>query len=159
MNASFLPGLVTIFQNHLTQLEKEINLFDENLLWAVKPGIANSGGNLTLHLVGNLNHFIGATLGETGYVRNRENEFAAKNIPAGKLLNMIQQTHKMIADVLNNFPETNLEQEYPVMVFDKTMTVQYFLLHLSAHLAYHLGQINYLRRILQNQNTEENIKG
>ena len=148
MKASFLPDLLTIFQTQITQLEKEVGLFDEHLLWSVKPGISNSGGNLALHLVGNLNHFIGAIIGKTGYIRNRENEFAAKNLQPDELLNMIRQTNIMIADVLNHFPETDLEQEYPIIVFDKPMSYQYFLLHLSAHLAYHLGQINYIRRIL-----------
>jgi hypothetical protein len=148
MNASFLPDLIKIFQTQLGQLEKEISLYDEGLLWAIKPGIINPGGNLALHLVGNLNHYVGANLGKTGYVRNRENEFAAKNISSAELLNMIRETSKMIAKVLNNFPETDLEQEYPIIVLDKPTSVQYFLLHLSAHLSYHLGQINYIRRIL-----------
>jgi len=147
MNASFLPNLVRIFQNQLAQLEKEISLYDEHLLWTINPGITNPGGNLTLHLVGNLNYYIGANLGKTGYIRNRE-EFAAKNIPSAELLKMIRETSEMIAEALN-FPETDLEQEYPIMVLDKPTSVQYFLLHLSAHLSYHLGQINYIRRILQ----------
>jgi hypothetical protein len=149
MNASILPDLVRIFQTQLAQLESEISLYDENLLWAVKPGITNSGGNLTLHLVGNLNHYIGASLGDTGYVRNRENEFAAQDISSSNLISMIRRTSDMIAAVLNNFSETDLEQEYPLIVLDRATSVQYFLLHLSAHLGYHLGQINYVRRILQ----------
>ena len=149
MNASFLPELITIFQVQLRQLEKEISLFDEGLLWSIKPGVSNSGGNLALHLVGNLNFYIGANLGETGYVRNRDNEFAARNIPSAELLNMIRETSKMIAGVLSDFPETELEQDFPIIVLDKPTSVQYFLLHLSAHLSYHLGQINYLRRVLQ----------
>jgi hypothetical protein len=148
MNASFLPDLVRIFQTQLTQLEKEIGLYDEHLLWAVKDGIINSGGNLTLHLIGNLNHYIGASLGETGYIRNRENEFAAKDISSTELLDMIRRSSDMIAAVLNNFSETDVEQEYPLIVLDKPTSIQYFLLHLSAHLGYHLGQINYIRRIL-----------
>jgi hypothetical protein len=148
MNASILPDLVRIFQTHLAQLEKEISSYDEDLLWAIRPGIANSGGNLALHLIGNLNYYIGASLGETGYIRNRDNEFAAKDVPSADLLNMIRHTSEMIAGVLNNFSEIDLEQDYPIIVLDRPTSVQYFLLHLSAHLAYHLGQINYIRRIL-----------
>jgi hypothetical protein len=148
MNASFLPELIKLFQSQLNNLEKEIDLFEEGSLWSIKPGISNSGGNLTLHLIGNLNHYIGAIMGHTGYVRNRENEFSAQDIPAGTLIKMVQDTRMMIGDVLLNcFSEVALEEEYPLVVFDKPMTVQYFLLHLSAHLGYHSGQINYLRRI------------
>lgn len=148
MIASFLPDLAMIFQKQLEQLEKEIASFQKELLWTVKPGIINSGGNLALHLVGNLNHYVGAILGNTGYLRNRENEFSAKNILSAELISMIRETHKMVTDVLNNLPESGLEQEYPIIVFDKPMSVQYFLIHLSSHLGYHLGQINYIRRIL-----------
>ena len=148
MNASFLPDLVRIFQGQLTQLEKEISLYDEKLLWAVKDGITNSAGNLTLHLIGNLNFYIGATLGDTGFIRNRENEFAAKDVSLAELLDMIRRTIDMIAAVLNNFPEIDLEQEYPIIVLERPTSIQYFLFHLSAHLGYHLGQINYIRRIL-----------
>jgi len=148
MNASFLPELAGIFQKQLVQLEKEIALYQEDVLWTIKPGITNSGGNLALHLVGNLNQYIGAVLGKTGYVRNRDNEFSAQNHSSAELISMIHETRKMIIDVFNKLPETGLEQEYPLIVFDKPMSVQYFLIHLSSHLGYHLGQINYIRRIL-----------
>ena len=148
MNASLLPELAKIFQKQLEQLEKEIALYQEELLWTIKPGIANSGGNLALHLVGNLNQYIGAILDRTEYVRNRENEFTAKGIRSSELIRMIRKTREMVIDVLNKLPETALEQEYPLIVFDKPMSVQYFLIHLSSHLGYHLGQINYIRRIL-----------
>ena len=141
MNASFLSELAGIFQKQLEQLENEIALFQEELLWTSQPGITNPGGNLALHLVGNLNHYVGAMLGKTGYLRNRENEFSAKNVLSAELISMIRETRKTVVDVLNSFPETGLEQEYPIIVFDKPMSVQYFLIHLSSHLGYHLGQI------------------
>jgi hypothetical protein len=74
--------LLEIFERDLNKLLQEINLYkDENSLWQIKEGIGNSGGNLCLHLMGNLNHFMGAVLGGTGYVREREKEFSLKNIP------------------------------------------------------------------------------
>src|SRR5688500_3047803 len=109
MNASFLSELAGIFQKQLEQLEKEIELFQEELLWTTNPGITNSGGNLALHLVGNLSHYVGAILGKTGYLRNRENEFSAKNILSAEMKTMIRETRKTVNDVLNNFPETGLE--------------------------------------------------
>ena len=149
MNASFLHTLADIFQSQINNLEKEIDSFDEELLWDVKPGISNSAGNLALHLVGNLNYYIGSVIGKTGFIRNRENEFSARGILAAELIKMIQDTRTMIADVLlTKLPESALEQEYPVIVIEKPMTYQYFMVHLSAHLGYHSGQINYLRRIL-----------
>lgn len=149
MNASILPDLTRIMQANLEQLEREIGSFEQRHLWEVKPGVFNSAGNLTLHLVGNLNHYIGAILGKTGYVRDRDNEFAAKDIALDQLLEMIRKTTVMIGDVLRSLPDEELAGDYPVVVFGKPMSSRFFLLHLSAHLAYHLGQINYLCRILQ----------
>lgn len=149
MNATFLPELITIIQAKLEQLEKKISSFEQPFLWKTQPSVLNSAGNLTLHLLGNLNYYIGAVLGQTGYIRNRENEFAAKDVPSVELLHMIRETHLMIGEVLNSLPEVALHKNYPMLVFDKPMSSSYFLMHLSAHLAYHLGQINYLRRILQ----------
>jgi uncharacterized damage-inducible protein DinB len=144
-----LSNLTQLFEVQLQQLEKELNLFDDSFLWAIAPGISNSAGNLTLHLVGNLNHFIGSVLGKTGYARNREAEFTLKNIPVSEIIFKISETRKMIAEVLANVTEESLSEDYPMLVFDKPLTTGYFLLHLSSHLSYHLGQINYLRRILQ----------
>lgn len=148
MNASFLPELSAIFKKQLEQLEKEIALYQEDLLWTIRPGIINSGGNLALHLVGNLNHYVGAILGKTGYMRNRENEFSANNILSAELISMIRETRDMVIEIVNGLPESELAQDYPIVVFDKPMSIQYFILHLSSHLGYHLGQINYIRRIL-----------
>ena len=71
-----LQTLSSFFRKDLSKLIGEIDLYkNETDLWKIKDGISNSGGNLTLHLIGNLNHFIGATLGNTGYVRERDKEF------------------------------------------------------------------------------------
>ncbi len=150
MNPSAISQLIEVFQANLIRLETEVDSFDERFLWAVNPGISNSGGNLALHLVGNLNHFIGAIIGKTDYHRNRENEFGASGVPKRELIQMIGETSKMLQATLTDLSEDYLAAEYPIIVFGKPMSVQYFLFHLSAHLSYHLGQINYLRRILQN---------
>ncbi len=144
-----LANISNLFEVQLQILEKEINSFDEQFLWTVAPGISNSAGNLALHLVGNLNTYIGAVLGQTGYVRNREDEFSLKNLPAEQLISMITETRKMIPEVFENISESSLQEDYPVLVFEKHQTTGYFLLHLCLHLSYHNGQINYLRRILE----------
>ncbi|HEY5407636.1 MAG TPA: hypothetical protein VIJ92_11120 [Ginsengibacter sp.] len=74
--------IAALFERDINKLIEEINLYkNEEDIWKIKEGISNSSGNLTLHLLGNLNHFIGATLGNTGYVRERDKEFSLKNIP------------------------------------------------------------------------------
>ncbi|MFT3679507.1 MAG: DUF1572 family protein [Ferruginibacter sp.] len=141
--------LTAIYNRDLNKLKAEIEQYrDEKNLWRTEKNIANAAGNLCLHLVGNLNHFIGAILGNTGYTRNRELEFSQKDISKEELILLIEGTIKVINDTLAGLNKDNLDADYPVIVFEKKMTTEYFLIHLLAHLSYHLGQINYHRRLL-----------
>jgi uncharacterized damage-inducible protein DinB len=144
-----MEALIQIFDRDIDKLKLEIESFkDQRNLWITSGSISNSAGNLCLHLIGNLNHFIGAVIGESGYVRNREAEFNSKNIDSAKLIKMIRDTRDEVSSALKNFDESKLSSVYPIQVFGYDMTYEYFLLHLTTHLSYHLGQINYLRRIL-----------
>ena len=141
--------LLEIFERDLQKLIAEINLYkDEDNLWLVKEGISNSAGNLCLHLVGNLNHFIGATLGNTGYVRHRDYEFSLKNIPRQDLLMNIENCILMVNVALKALPEEDLVKEFPLEKTGTIVSNTHMLLHLLGHLSYHLGQINYHRRLL-----------
>lgn len=144
-----IDNLIAIFERDLNRLITELNLYrDEDNLWIVKEGIANSGGNLALHLLGNLNHFIGATLGHSGYVRYRDDEFNLKHIPRADIVLNIQNCILTIKATLNKLTTEDLEKNFPIEVFDKPLTTGFLLLHLTTHLTYHLGQINYHRRLL-----------
>lgn len=149
---STLNHLHQLFHRDLDLLTQEITSYPtERSLWVIEGDIKNSGGNLCLHLCGNLRHFIGATLGKDGFKRNREAEFADKDIPKAVLLLQIEDTKKAISDTLSNLDPKHLEATYPIEVFGKPMTTEYFLIHLLAHLTYHRGQINYHRRLLGKQ--------
>ena len=142
--------LIKLFRRDLIKLSAEIELYNnEQDLWLLKNEINNAAGNLSLHIVGNLNHFIGAVLGKTGYIRQRDLEFSLKDIPKAALLKDIETTKVMVETVLSGLNEEDLKKDYPLMVFNETMTTEYFLTHLTTHLAYHLGQINYHRRLIK----------
>lgn len=144
-----LSSLRLIFKRDLTKLKQELTLYKhEKKLWNVDGTISNSGGNLCLHLVGNLNTYIGATLGNTGYIRDRAAEFGSKNISRDQLIEMVDQTLLVVDNTLANLQENELAKEFPVIVFDAATTTGYMLMHLAAHLGYHLGQLNYHRRLL-----------
>ena len=146
---SFLPDISKVILRDLDVLEKEISLYPTaDSIWMIKGEIKNSAGNLALHLCGNLQHYIGAVLGKTGYVRNRSKEFSLKDISAKDLVLEITKTREAIGNTLSKLDHTSLEKEYPEQVFAAPMTTQYFLIHLSAHLGYHLGQVNYHRRLI-----------
>ncbi len=149
MEPEFIQSLVLIFERDLNTLEKEINLYpDEASIWKITGDIKNSAGTLSLHLCGNLQHFIGAVLGKSGYVRNRDYEFSARHVSRKVLLEEINRTKVSVTSTLERIDPVLLKQEYPVKVFDFPMTTTYFLIHLVAHLGYHLGQLNYHRRLL-----------
>ena len=144
-----MRSLRAIFKRDLEKLSEEIQSFSsESYLWILEGEIKNTAGNLCLHLVGNLNHFIGNVIGNTGYVRKRELEFSDKNVPGNTLMKLIDDTKAIVDKSLAEMDEGLLDKKYPINVFDKETTYEYFLIHLSTHLSYHLGQINYLRRIL-----------
>jgi uncharacterized damage-inducible protein DinB len=141
--------LQTLFQRDLDRLQAEIGLYQtEANLWRVGGQVANPAGNLCLHLIGNLNTYLGAHLGGTGYVRHREREFTDRDVPRAELLARLAATRQMVEQVLGQLTPAQLAEEYPVPVFDHPMTTEYFLAHLLGHLNYHLGQVNYHRRLL-----------
>ncbi|MBE9489527.1 MAG: DUF1572 family protein [Bacteroidetes bacterium] len=144
-----LEVLKKLFVRDLNKLKTEIELYNnEKKLWIVNDVISNSAGNLALHLVGNLNAYIGAELGNTGYKRQRDLEFSLKDVSRAELLNQVDKTIVMVEKVLSKLTTNDLEKEYPLLVFKKSMTTEYFLVHLTTHFSYHLGQINYHRRLL-----------
>lgn len=147
---NYTKNLTTIFKLNLEKLQDEIGLFQsEENIWIVPTGVANSAGNLCLHLIGNLNHFIGAGIGHTGYVRHRDAEFADKDVPRQQLLVMINDCVSMIEETLSGVDANDLEKISSKSTPGREMTNGYLLLHLLAHLNYHLGQINYLRRLIE----------
>lgn len=144
-----LEVVKSLFKRDLDKLKKEIELYrSEQNIWKVEKNITNTAGNLCLHLVGNLNAYIGAEIGKTGYVRQRDLEFSQKDVPRAELIQKIEDTIAVIDQSLARITEDDLQKEYPVLVFKEKTSVEFFLIHLATHLGYHLGQVNYHRRLL-----------
>lgn len=147
-----IDTLKILFNRDLKRLISEIEQYTNEIdIWKVKGQINNSAGNLCLHLVGNLNTYIGKELGRTEYIRNRELEFSSKNVPRQELIQKVENTIAIINTALNNFNENLLKADYPILVFDEKTSYEYLLVHLTTHLTYHLGQINYHRRLIENE--------
>jgi hypothetical protein len=141
-------SLIPIFERDLNKLKDEIGLYGtDEQLWVVQGDIKNSGGNLALHLIGNLNHFIGAVLGENGYVRNRDAEFDTKSGTRAEIAAMVLETIPVVSSALGKLTAEALVKDFPVQKHDETRRVDFMLLHLYGHFNYHLGQINYHRRL------------
>ena len=144
-----IETLKILFARDLKRLRNEIELYNNEVnLWKIETNITNSAGNLCLHLIGNLKTYIGREIGKTNYIRIRELEFSLKHIPRAELLKNIDETILIIDSSLNKITQEDLIKEYPVIVFESATSTEYLLLHLTTHLAYHIGQINYHRRLL-----------
>lgn len=147
-----LETLKSLFNRDLNRLKKEIESYtSEEKIWIIDKQIANSSGNLCLHIAGNLNTYIGKVLGGINYIRNRDQEFSLKYIPRTVLVKKITGLMSMIDQVLSKLDESELSKEYPLFVLDTRTSTEYMLVHLATHLAYHLGQVNYHRRLLDSE--------
>jgi len=131
------------------KLKTEIEQYsDEENLWRTDGEMPNSAGNLCLHLIGNLNHFIGTHMGNSGYIREREKEFTDKNTSRQELIRKIEATKSVVETSLDSVTADQLADDFPLEFFGNKVTVGWVLVHLATHLNYHLGQINYHRRII-----------
>lgn len=141
--------LLLLFQRDLRCLVREVELFpDDQALWRTVRGIANSAGNVALHVAGNLQHFIGAVLGGTGYVRQREREFAQREGTRAEVAAELAAAIAAVEAGLAAQTDASLQAPFPTPIGGYRMSTRRFLLHLEAHLAFHLGQAGYLRRVL-----------
>lgn len=151
MNA-LIQSLHDLYERDLDRLLTEVKAYkNEENLWKVDGEIINTGGNLALHLCGNLRHFIGAMLGGSGYIRQRDDEFNLKNVKRSEIVDEIKTTKKVVLETIAGLSPERLEDNYPVNVFGKEMTTIFFINHLYGHMNYHLGQLNYHRRLLDQE--------
>ena len=136
----------------LAGFDLEIEAYpDDAQVWALPNGVNNSTGTLTLHVCGNLRHFVGAVLGRNGYVRDREAEFAVRDLPRIELEMLIAVTRDEIARALDQLNPDQLPLDYPVKIGNTTLSTGRFLVHLVSHLTYHLGQADVHRRVVTGQ--------
>lgn len=143
--------LATLFVRELETFQREVEMFpDDASLWKTLPGVTNSAGNLGAHLAGNVQHFIGAVLGKSGYVRQRDHEFARREGTRAEIVADLQAAIDAVKKYLPAMTDADLAREYPDAVGGVTMRTGLFLMHLVSHAGFHLGQADYLRRTLSN---------
>jgi len=142
--------LADFYERDFRKLIEEINLFkQEDNLWKTEGTIKNPAGNLVLHIIGGSKFLIGATLAKRGYVRNRDLEFAQKGVERKVLIAELEEVIEMVRNLLNEFSPEDMEADYPIVFDGAKRSNTYLLVQLLAHLNYHLGQVNYLRRVLE----------
>ena len=141
--------LAALYSRDLTRLVQALDAFpDTDTLWQTRAGITNSAGNLALHLEGNLREFIGRLLGQHDYKRDRPREFSDSGLDKSELIARLSAVRDEIPPVIASLSAEQLEAAYPQIYSGMTLPTQQMLVHLEGHLNYHLGQIDYLRRLL-----------
>ena len=146
---AFTESFAPLFERDLKALSKQLSLYETEFdIWKIDGEIKNSGGNLALHIIGNLRHFIGHVMGGATYERQREMEFDSINVPRDQMIREIETTAEEVKMVLLQIDNEHLLDVFPINVLGYEMTTAYFITHLYGHLNYHLGQVNYHRRML-----------
>lgn len=149
-----LKELTALYERDLNKLVQELEAYpDDASLWAVQGEIINSGGTLCLHMIGNLSKFIGDDLGGVAFVRDREAEFGRRDVPKLELLGDLSRMRAVVVQTLTNLSESRLTEPFPGNLPPNFQgaTIQAFLLHLYGHLNWHLGQVDYHRRMIGSQ--------
>lgn len=138
-----------VLSRELETLRIELRAYaDDSQIWMLPPGTVNSAGTLALHLCGNLRHFIGAVLGRTGYVRDREREFAARGLTRAALEEEIDAAREAVVKGLNGLDDEAMAAPYPTEFGGSSLLTAVILARLVAHFGYHLGQIDIHRRLV-----------
>jgi hypothetical protein len=144
-----LDELRTFLLRDIAGIERELELYpDDKSVWVNVTGLPNSAGNLILHVSGSLQHFFGATLGNTGYLRNREAEFAKRDVPRTELRKELAGARHGVLSAFENLTEIRLEQPFPARITDTELSTRLTILQLITHVSYHLGQLDYHRRMV-----------
>jgi hypothetical protein len=142
-------GLAALYSRDLTRLIQELQACPtDEILWQRAPGVKNSAGNLVLHLEGNLREYIGRQLGQVAYNRVRDQEFTLIGLSRNDLVWRMEEVKDLVVRVVGGLSDTELGATYPEDVLQTPLSAHDFLVHLHGHLNFHLGQIDYLRRIL-----------
>jgi hypothetical protein len=153
MAFSIAADVALLLTREVDGIAREIEAFpDDASIWQISPGVTNAAGNLALHVAGNLQHFVGAMLGQTGYVRNREREFAQRSGTRREVVEEMLRARAIVAQVMPSLPAAALETMLEAQSLPGPIPAQRLLMHMCAHAGFHLGQIGYLRRILTGEN-------
>lgn len=149
MDMDDINAIRRVVARELRTVRREVEAYPSDaLLWREVPGLPNTGGTLALHLAGNLQHYIGAVLGGTGYVRDRDAEFADRGLPRADVSRRVQAAIEAVDSSLERFTPEKTAARYPEAVLGHSPRTGDYLVHLVAHLGYHLGQLDYHRRMV-----------
>lgn len=144
-----LPAIGAVLDRDLRALRREVEAYpDDRAVWRQVPGVSNVAGTLVLHLAGNLQHYLGARLGGADFIRNRAAEFSRRDVPRAELVREIEAARAAVKAAVARIAAPELAAEFPETVGGVHVVTGEYLIHLATHFAYHLGQVDYHRRMV-----------
>lgn len=154
----FIEHIHHIMVRELRGMKNELLAYeDEGDIRRSVPGLPNTAGTIALHVAGNLQHFVGAQLGKSGYVRDRDAEFGRREVSVAEIVDELDKTIAALDATFARLEEKAMDRPFPQEIAGVRPTVGEFLVHLVAHLAYHLGQIDYHRRCITGDATTAGV--
>ena len=128
-------------QDYLPKIERCLELLNDQQIWWRANPQSNSIGNLLLHLSGNVRQWIVSGLGEASDARDRDSEFAQREvISRDELLARLKQTLQEADDVLAKFDPDALLEKRRIQGIDEVPALE-AILHVVEHFSMHTGQI------------------
>jgi len=148
----YMTGMEFLFfyERDINRLIAELTAYEQDEdIWTTDGDIKNSAGHLSQHLIGNLNTYIGQAIGKIPYKRNRDAEFGQRQFERHQLVELLKDTLSRIRQTLSPLGEKDLDNQFPaeVLFLAEKQTIAFVLTHLLAHFSWHMGQINYHRRL------------
>jgi hypothetical protein len=140
--------LIELYKRELEKLKLEILSYEsDELLWKQFEGTVPAG-NICLYLTGNLQHYIGNIVGDSGYIRNKEAEMKARNLSRERLTEEIDATRNTVVNTLEEVSKTDLQKIFPTNEFEEPVTTEYYLIHLLKNFSFYFGQIKYHHQLV-----------
>jgi uncharacterized damage-inducible protein DinB len=139
--ASVLAGR---YSQNATRIRELAGPLSDAQFWQKPFSFGNSFGHLVLHLTGNLNYYIGAQIGDTGYVRDRPREFADSSLPPkAETLKRLDEAVAMVLSTIRAQSTEDWSKEYSGTGTEAKTRLELFMI-CAAHMQLHIGQMVYL---------------
>jgi hypothetical protein len=144
LDATLAEVLANRFEANLARVRELGSPLNEKQFWSKPYPYGNSFGHLVLHLTGNLSYYIGAQIANTGYVRDRNREFAEPNPPSKEeTLNRLGDAVAMVIEVVRAQSAGDWAKAYSAVNTNCSNRLD-MVLQCAAHMQHHVGQMIYL---------------
>lgn len=141
-------GFIGSYLDSAQRVHTLSDTMSEEQFWTRPFPYGNSFGHLTLHIIGNLNHFIGAMIANSKYVRDREREFNDDTRPSKEaVLRELDQAVALAVETI----KTQTDEDWSINI-DANVSAGFVkdrfsvLLRSATHFHHHVGQMIYLEK-------------